>query len=163
MAARRPSPKSRPRTAAAKKAAARTTTRPKPAARPRPRAVVPGPTTGVAEVDAYIAACPPAARKAMTALRRVVRTVARGAEERLSYGMPAWFLDGVVVYVGAFTSHIGIFPPVRGDARLLAAIAPYANPRGNLAFPLARAMPLALFKRVVAQRLLENALRRRVK
>jgi uncharacterized protein YdhG (YjbR/CyaY superfamily) len=117
----------------------------------------------VAEVDAYIAACPPAARKAMTALRRVVRTVARGAEERLSYGMPAWFLDGVVVYVGAFTSHIGIFPPVRGDARLLAAIAPYANPRGNLAFPLARAMPLALFKRVVAQRLLENALRRRVK
>ncbi len=130
------------------------------AARPRPRAVVPGRTTGVADVDAYIAACPPASRKAMTAIRRVVRQAARGAEERLSYGMPTWFLQGVVVYVGAFTAHIGIFPPVRGDARLLAAVKPYANPRGNLAFPLDRPLPLALIKRVVAQRLAENARRR---
>ncbi|MBI3792351.1 MAG: DUF1801 domain-containing protein [Gemmatimonadetes bacterium] len=126
-----------------------------------PRALRTGSETGVADVDAYIAALPPKARTAMTALRHVIRKHAPDAVERLSYRLPTWFQDGVVVYVGAFTAHIGIFPPLRGDDALLKAVARYANPHGNLKFPLDKPMPVALMARIVKQRLKENATRRR--
>ena len=49
--------------------------------------------------------------------------------------------------------------PVGGDAALLAALAPYRGPKGNLSFPLAEAMPYELIRRVARQRVQENAAR----
>lgn len=52
------------------------------------------------------------------------------------------------LYCAAFKRHIGIYPPVRADARLRAALRPYANAKGNLSFPLDEPMPMALIARV---------------
>ncbi len=88
-------------------------------------------------------------------LRSTVREAAPGAEERISYRMPAFFQDGVLVYFAVFRKHIGLYPPVR-DAKLRKALEPYAGPKGNLQFPLDRAMPYALVRRIVKSRLREN-------
>jgi uncharacterized protein YdhG (YjbR/CyaY superfamily) len=46
--------------------------------------------------------------------------------------MPAFKQHGIVVYFAAFKNHIGVYPPVSGDARLEKALEPYAGPKGNL-------------------------------
>ena len=84
-------------------------------------------------------------------LKRVIATVRKavpGSTQVISYGIPAFRRDKVFIYCAAFKSHIGIYPPVRGDARLVAALKPYANPKGNLRFPFDEPMPYALIARV---------------
>ncbi len=109
-----------------------------------------------ATVDDYIQACPPKVRAVLRKVRTTARRVAPHAEERISYRMPALFQDGVVIYYAAFTKHIGIFPPVRGDAALLRELAPYRGPKGNLQFPLDQPMPYELIRRVVQARVREK-------
>jgi uncharacterized protein YdhG (YjbR/CyaY superfamily) len=58
----------------------------------------------------------------------------------------------MLVYFAAFKNHVGLYPPVRGDARLEAAVAPYAGEKGNLRFALDRPIPFALIKRIIRLR-----------
>ena len=101
-------------------------------------------------VDQYIAACPPEARAILRKLRSTIKRAAPPeAEEIISYRMPAFKLHGILIYFAAFKNHIGIFPPIRGDAKLEAAVAKYAGPKGNLKFPLDQPFPYSLAERIV--------------
>ncbi len=81
-----------------------------------------------------------------------IRKNAPGAAEVISYRMPAFRLHGILLYFAAFTSHIGVYPPVPGDPALERALAPYAGPKGNLKFPLDRPFPYKLLERIVKLR-----------
>jgi uncharacterized protein YdhG (YjbR/CyaY superfamily) len=107
-------------------------------------------------IDEYIAAAPAEVRAVLQAVRATIRSAAPTAVERISYRMPAFFLDGALVYFAAFKQHIGLYPPVR-DAALRAELARYAGAKGNLRFPLSEPMPHALIRRVVLARISENA------
>ncbi len=115
------------------------------------------PATGVpATIDEYIASAAPTARPRLKEIRRIVRQEAPDADEVISYRMPAFRQQRIVIYFAAFQRHIGIFPPVSGDAKLLRDLAPFAGPKGNLRFPLDKPMPHALIRRVVKHRLKSN-------
>jgi uncharacterized protein YdhG (YjbR/CyaY superfamily) len=87
-------------------------------------------------IDDYIAQCSPDAQGILERIRRIIRKAAPEAEERISYKMPAFALNGMLIYFAAFKGHIGIFPPIKGDAALQKDTAPYRGPKGNLKFPL---------------------------
>jgi uncharacterized protein YdhG (YjbR/CyaY superfamily) len=106
-------------------------------------------------VDAYIASSPAAVRPILAAIRTTVRNAAPGAEERISYGMPAYFLGAVLVYFAAYKKHIGFYPPIR-DKSLRLLLARYAGPKGNLQFPLSEPIPHALITRIVEARVRER-------
>jgi uncharacterized protein YdhG (YjbR/CyaY superfamily) len=110
-------------------------------------------------IDEYIAKSPSAVRPTLKEIRRTIRTAAPGAKEVISYRMPAFRQHGILVYFAAFKNHIGLYPPVSGDARLEKAVAPYAGPKGNLKFPLDRPIPYALIKRIVRLRLKQDLAR----
>ena len=112
-------------------------------------------------IDAYIAATAAAVRPILREMRRVIRAAAPAAEEVISYRMPAFKQRGILVYFAAFKNHIGLFPPVRGDAKLAKALALYAGPKGNLKFPLDRPIPYTLIRRVVRLRVKQDAARAR--
>ena len=116
-----------------------------------------------ASIDKYIAAFPPAVRTILRKIRRTIRDAVPDAEEVISYRMPAFKLDGVLVYFAAFKNHIGLFPPVRGDASLKRAVARYAGPKGNLQFPLDEPIPYGLIKRIVKVRAKQNREKARAK
>lgn len=107
-------------------------------------------------VDEYLAALPVETRAVFDRIRATIRKAAPAAEERLSYRMPTFFLDGVLVHVGAFKNHIGLFPPVRGDRKLMQDVAPYAGEKGNLRFPLDERIPYGLIGRIVRLRVEQN-------
>lgn len=109
-----------------------------------------------AEIDAYIAAAAPAAQPVLKRIREIVRRAAPEAREAISYRMPAFFGHGVLVYFAAFKTHIGLFPPVKGDEALLGRLAPYRGPKGNLAFPLNEPLPDDVIEQVVRQRIRED-------
>ena len=112
------------------------------------------------DIDAYIKGFPADVRVILRKIRATVSKTAPKAEARISYRMPAFFQDGVVIYFAAFKKHIGVFPPVR-DEKLRVAVAKYAGPKGNLQFPLAEAMPYALIARIVKARVRENVAKRK--
>ena len=115
--------------------------------------------TTPATIDEYIAGFP---RKIQAILKRIRATIAAAApdaQEVISYRMPAFSQGGIILYFAAFTSHIGLFPPVSGDAKLEKAIAPYAGPKGNLKFPLDRPIPYALIGRIARLRVKQNLAR----
>ena len=102
-----------------------------------------------ASVDAYVAEFPSDVRAILERLRATARKLLPDAQETISYGIPTYKRNGPVVYFAAFKSHIGFYPPVRGDATLVKAVARYANDKGNLRFPLDEPLPMALIERIV--------------
>jgi uncharacterized protein YdhG (YjbR/CyaY superfamily) len=104
-------------------------------------------------IDEYIERAPAETRSILRRIRAIVREAAPGADERISYGIPAFFQGGAIVYFAAFKHHIGIFPPVRGVAALEKPLAKYRGEKGNLRFPLDEPMPYPLIRRVVQARL----------
>jgi uncharacterized protein YdhG (YjbR/CyaY superfamily) len=87
---------------------------------------------------------------------REIRVIGSNAQERISYRIPAFELNGIVVYFAGFKNHIGLYPPVKGDARLARALASYANEKGNLRFPLDEPIPYALVERIAKLRVRQN-------
>jgi len=110
-------------------------------------------------IDEYITRAPLAVRPILREIRRVIRAAAPEAEEVMSYRMPAFKQHGIVVYFAAFKNHIGLYPPVSGDARLEKALEPHAGPKGNLKFPLDRPIPYTLLRRIVKLKLKQNVAR----
>lgn len=107
-------------------------------------------------VDEYIAAFSPEVQEILEKIRSVVRDAAPGAQEAISYQMPTFKLNGVLVHFAAFKNHIGVYPPIRGDAELEEAIAPYAGEKGNLRFPLDQPIPYDLIERIAKLRVQQN-------
>ena len=104
----------------------------------------------------YIAAADPTVAPLLEKLRALIAKEVPGADERISYRMPAFFLDGALIYFAPFKAHIWMYPPVKGDAALATALEPYRGEKGNLRFPLDRPMPWPLIRRVVRARLAEH-------
>ena len=104
--------------------------------------------TKAASVSEYVADLPPQSARVVRRIRGLVKKTVPGCTEKISYGIPAFAGERIFMYCAAFKSHIGIYPPVRGDARLIQQLKPYANAKGSLRFQLSDPMPYALITRV---------------
>lgn len=108
-------------------------------------------------IDDYIEqAATPEVRTILQKIRVTIQKAAPGAEEKISYRIPTFTLEGNLVHFAAFKSHVGFYPPIKGDAKLRQAVAIYAGEKGNLRFPLDEAIPYALIARIVKARVREN-------
>jgi uncharacterized protein YdhG (YjbR/CyaY superfamily) len=112
--------------------------------------------TAPKSIDEYIAGFSPEVRAILERIRSTICKAAPGAQEKISYRIPAFTLNGTLVYFAAFKNHIGFYPPVRGDAGLEKVISPYAGEKGNLRFPLDQPIPYALIERIVKLRVKQN-------
>ena len=107
-------------------------------------------------IDEYIASFSPAVQAILEKIRLTIRRAAPDAQETISYKIPAFTLDGILVYFAAFKKHIGFYPPVRGDAKLEKAISTYAGEKGNLQFPFHQPIPYVLIERIVKLKVKQN-------
>ncbi len=86
----------------------------------------------------------------------MIKDAAPEAEEKISYQIPAFGLNGDLIYFAAFKKHIGLYPPVMGDESLKQLISRFRTGKDNLKFPLDEPIPYALIKRVIAFRVKEH-------
>jgi uncharacterized protein YdhG (YjbR/CyaY superfamily) len=108
-------------------------------------------------IDEYVLRFRPDIRRILQTIRKTIRAAAPEAEEIISYRMPAFRGHGILLYFAAFKKHIGVFPPVKGNATLMRAIRPYAGPKGNLQFPYDKPIPYALIMRLAKLRVKQDA------
>jgi uncharacterized protein YdhG (YjbR/CyaY superfamily) len=109
----------------------------------------------VAEIDEYIQALEQPKRATLEQLRRTILEVAPDVEQAISYGVPAFRLQGkVVASFAAFKHHLSYLPhsgsvfPVLGDE-----LAAYTTSKGALRFPIDESLPKQLVERLVAVRI----------
>ena len=112
-----------------------------------------------ASVADYIAGHPPALRKRLAEVRAIVRRAAPGAEEKISYGIPAYMLEGRLVYFAAHAEHIGVYPVTAALKRELGdELAPYISKtaKSTIRLPHDRPLPKGLLAKIVRVRVKEN-------
>ena len=107
-------------------------------------------------IDEYISRYPAEIRQKLEAIRKTIRAVAPKAEEVISYMMPAFKQDGMLVYFAAFKHHIGFFPGAGGVEAFKKELTAYKTSKGTIQFPLDQAPPLSLVKKIVQFRVLQN-------
>lgn len=107
-------------------------------------------------VDEYISSFPPATQKLLKQIRATIKKAGPDAEEIISYGMPAYKQNGVLVYFGGFKSHIGLYPTASGVRNFQHELSPYKSSKGAIQFPIDQPMPLDLIKKIVTSRIEEN-------
>lgn len=98
--------------------------------------------------DAYVASVPAGVRPRLAGIQARVESLLPSAQRCISYQMPAYRDRRVFFYFAAFKQHIGVYPPVTQDAALIAELAPFRGPKGNLIFPLNQPLPVDLIGRV---------------
>jgi uncharacterized protein YdhG (YjbR/CyaY superfamily)/TfoX/Sxy family transcriptional regulator of competence genes len=104
-------------------------------------------------IDQYISQFSTDVQAILEEVRDTIRQVAPEAKEVISYQMPAFKQNGILVYFAGWKSHLGLYPPISGNKPLEKAVARYAGPKGNLQFPLDEPIPLDLIARIVKWRL----------
>ena len=97
---------------------------------------------------AYLETLAPEVRSLLERIQATVEALLPQATRCIGYQMPAYRDGRVFFYFAAFKKHIGIYPPVSGDAALVEELAPYRGPKGNLSFPLGEPLPFELIGRV---------------
>jgi uncharacterized protein YdhG (YjbR/CyaY superfamily) len=109
----------------------------------------------------YLKAVPPAQRALLRKVRQTIRAAAPKATEVISYGMPGYKHHGMLVYFAAFKEHCSLFGV--GAALMKqhhTALAPYKKSKGTIQFTVEKPLPLALVRKLVKARVVENEARR---
>jgi uncharacterized protein YdhG (YjbR/CyaY superfamily) len=118
--------------------------------------------TAPATVDEYFVRVPDPGRSVLTKLRAAIRSVLpRDATEIVSYQIPAFARDGVIVWYAAFADHVSVFPRGSILTRFKDELTGYKTSKGTVQFPLDKPLPVALIKRIVKARLAEHEAKRR--
>jgi uncharacterized protein YdhG (YjbR/CyaY superfamily) len=108
-------------------------------------------------VDAYISDFSMEVQELLIEVRDVIQKTAPNAEESISYGMPAYKLNGKpLVYFAAFSKHIGFYATPTGHAKFAKELAHYKQGKGSVQFPINKPMPLDLIGSIVKFRVNEN-------
>lgn len=109
-------------------------------------------------VDEYLADVPEPARSTLKHIRAVIKSVApKDATEVISYRMPMFKYNGMLVAYAAFAKHCSLFPTGSGVIEKFAKeLKGYRTSRGTIQFPSDKPLPDALVKKIVKQRVKEN-------
>ena len=117
--------------------------------------------TAPATVDEYFVRVPEPGRSVLTKLRATIRSVLpRDATEIISYQIPAFARDGVIVWYAAFADHVSVFPRGSVLTKFKDELTGFKTSKGTVQFPLDKPLPVALIKRIVKARLAEHEAKR---
>ena len=109
-----------------------------------------------ASIDAYIAAQPKEAQTKLKQMRRAIKAVVPKAEEVISYCMPAFKQEGIVVWYAAAKKHFALYPKTAVLAAFKKELEPYSVAKGTIRFPVDQPLPLDLIQDIVRFRVAEN-------
>jgi uncharacterized protein YdhG (YjbR/CyaY superfamily) len=108
------------------------------------------------DIDEYIGGFPDDVQTKLEKLRATIREAAPGAQEKISYQMPTFFLEGNLVHFAAYKNHIGFYPTPSGIAQFKDQLSNYKGAKGSVQFPLEEPIPYELVSEIVDFRVQEN-------
>jgi len=110
----------------------------------------------VKTVDDYIAGFEPGIQQRLEQLRQTITKAAPDAEELIAYMMPAYKLNGPLVYFAGYANHIGFYATPNGHEAFKKELSVYKQGKGSVQFPLDKPLPLSLVSKIVKFRVKQN-------
>lgn len=108
---------------------------------------------GRKDVDKYVAAAAKPARSMLKEMRALIRSALPAeATETISYRIPAFRHNGIVVWYAAFANHCSLFPTAAVIEMFKDELKDYSTSKGTIQFPTDKPLPKALIKRIVKAR-----------
>lgn len=108
------------------------------------------------DIDEYIASFPENVQKLLDQIRSIIQKAAPKATETISYAMPTFKLNGILVHFAAFQNHIGFYALPSGNEAFQKELSAYKTGKGSIQFPLNEPLPEALITEIVKFRVQEN-------
>ena len=113
-------------------------------------------------VDDYIAGVPEPARSTLRKMRAAIRSaVPSEAIEIISYRMPAFRHNGVLVWFAAFADHCSLFPTAAVIEKFKNELKSFSTSKGTIHFPIDKPLPITLIKKLVKARVAQNKAKKR--
>jgi uncharacterized protein YdhG (YjbR/CyaY superfamily) len=106
--------------------------------------------------DAYLERFPENVQRLLQKIRLTIKKAAPQAKETISYGIPAFTLNGLLVWFAAHKYHIGFYPRASAIAAFKKELSAYKGAKGSVQFPFDKPLPLALISRIVKYRMKQN-------
>lgn len=100
-------------------------------------------------VSDYISQQPTQQKEVLTKIRKLIQSLLPEAEERMSYGVPSFRLDGKSILYAGFKAHVGLYPEPAIIERFKAELADYETAKGSIKFNLNKPIPYDLIKKIV--------------
>jgi uncharacterized protein YdhG (YjbR/CyaY superfamily) len=114
------------------------------------------------DVDEYMASVSEPARTTLSKMRATIRSVVPAdATEVISYRMPAFRHNGVLVWFAAFSEHCSLFPTAAIIEKFKNELKPFSTSKGTIQFPTNKSLPTALIKKLVKARVAQNESKKR--
>ena len=107
-------------------------------------------------IDEYVATFPRNVQDILEELRQTIQNSAPDAKEAISYQMPAFKLNGNLVYFAAFKNHIGFYPTSSAISEFKKELSHYEVAKGAVRFPINEPIPFDLIRKIVKYRAKEN-------
>ena len=110
-------------------------------------------------VSEYMAAVPAKSKKLMKEIRSIIKAEVPDAEELISYGMPAFKWNGMLVWYAAAKEHLGLYPTPSAILKFGKELKVYKTSKGAIQLPLDQPLPVALVKKIIRFRMEENLIK----
>ena len=108
-------------------------------------------------IDEYHGMQPDSIRQLLDTIRHTIKQAAPNAEETISYGMPAFKENKVLIYYAVNKNHIGIYPGSNAIVYFKKELEKYSTSKGAIQISLAKPIPVGLIKKLVKFRIAEDA------
>ena len=112
--------------------------------------------TTFSTVEEYISGFPAKTKALLKEMRKLIKETAPGAEEVISYNMPAFKKNGMLVYYAGNKAHIGFYPTSSPIRVFKDELIGYKTSKGAIQFPLDKPLPIGLITKIVKFRIVEN-------
>lgn len=99
-------------------------------------------------IDEYIANFPPNTQKTLIELRQAIQKAAPEATEKISWGMPTFYLRGNLIHFAAHKNHIGLYPGAEAIEHFIKDLQTFKTSKGAIQLPVDKSLPLKLITKI---------------
>lgn len=110
----------------------------------------------ISNIPEYISQFPESAQEKLQEIYTLIKQTAPEAIEKISYGIPTFYLHGNLVHFAAYKNHIGFYPAPSGLEKFQEEISKYKHSKGAVQFPLDKPIPKKLIAQIVKYRVQQN-------
>jgi uncharacterized protein YdhG (YjbR/CyaY superfamily) len=108
------------------------------------------------DIDEYLERHSSEDQRLLRQMRAMIHKAAPEATEKISYGIPTFYLNGNLVHFAAFANHIGFYPTSSGISAFKKQLGPFRSSKGAVQFPKDKRLPITLVTKIVKFRVKEN-------
>lgn len=110
------------------------------------------------EVDDYIQTFPEDVQKILYHIRSIIKEEAPEAQEKMSYSMATYILNGfILVHFAGFKHHVGFYPTSTTITHFKDKIQGYKYSKNTIQFPFQQPIPYDLIREIIRYRVEQNA------